>query len=359
VRNAVADRVSHRLSYRVSNRAGFVLPFVVVATALVAVLALAAVTTVWRGHRAARLAANGVRAQFAGDEGLALQLDVWPAQSLAAVALGTTLSTRITTAVGDSVRMRVTRTQPLVAWLTAQVALEPMGTPGIVRRQVTRVVSLDPPALPIVGALTAIAAVHAQHPTTIDGRDLADAADACGALRDTLSRVPIAATALIEAPAGSWPGQPASLLITDTAAMRAAFNHAWTTVATRSAVRPSNANPQTLALLPGWHALLLDGPRAAVHAPARWRGLLAVSGDLVVTGSLDVDGVLVVRGRLDTRGAALRIRGALVVASLGNGNVELGDLTSIRYDRCAVQMALATVAVPRAQSFSLWYSPSH
>jgi len=232
-----------------------------------------------------------------------------------------------------------------------------MGTPGVVHRHVTRAVALEPPALPIVGALTAIVAVHAQNPTTIDGRDLADAADACGALRDTLSRGPVAATALIDAPVGSWVGQPASVRLADSATVRVAFNQAWSALTTRSAVRASNARPQRLAPLPGWHALLLDGPIVSLLAPARWRGLLAVNGDLVVTGSLEVDGVLVVRGRLDARGAALRIRGALVVASLGNSVVELGDDTRVRYDRCAVQMAMATVALPRAQPFSLWYSP--
>ncbi len=360
MRSADAEReprVPPRVPRRLPRREGFVLPFVVVATALVAVLALAAISTVWRSYRASRLAANGVRAQFAGDEGLALQLHAWPAESLATIAPGTTLSTQVTTAVGDSVRVRITRTQPLVAWLTADVILEPMGTPGVVRRHVTRAIALEPPALPIVGALTAIAAVHARNPSTIDGGDLAHAADACGVLRDTLSRVPVAATALIDAPVGSWSGQPASRLLVDTATVRAAFDQAWMSVIARSAVRVSTASPQWLAPLPGWHALLLDGPTVSLRAPARWRGLLAVSGDLVVTGSLDVDGVLVVRGRLDARGATLRIRGALVVASLGHPDVELGDDTHVRYDRCAVQMAMATVAVPRAQPFSLWYSP--
>lgn len=340
-----------------AHRAGFVLPFVVVTTALVSVLALAAIGTIWRGYRATRLAANGVRAQFAADEGVALQLDTWPAESLAAIALGSTLSTRLTTAVGDSVRVRITRTQPLVAWLTANVTLAPLGTPGIVHRSVTRVVALEPPPLPMLGALTAIAAVHAQNPTAIDGRDVADATDACGALRDTLSVAPIAATALIDAPAGSWTAQPLWLTHTDTTAVRARFEQAWIAVIARSRVRVTDSLPQRLAPSPGWHTLLLDGPTVSLRDPSRWRGLLAVSGNLVVTGSLDVDGVLVVRGRLDARGAALRIRGALIVASLGDSSVQLGGQTQIRYDRCAVQMALATVAVPRAQPFSLWYSP--
>ncbi|MEN9591958.1 MAG: hypothetical protein RJA21_410, partial [Gemmatimonadota bacterium] len=89
VRSAAAER---------ARRAGFVLPFVVVATAIIAILALAAISTVWHGYRAARLAANGVRAQFGGDEAVALQLDAWPAESLAAVAPGATISTRVTTA---------------------------------------------------------------------------------------------------------------------------------------------------------------------------------------------------------------------------------------------------------------------
>jgi hypothetical protein len=348
VRNAVAER---------SRREGFVLPFVVVVTALVAVLALAAIGTVWRGYRAARLAANGVRAQFAGDEGVALRLDDWPAESLAALAPGSILSARVTTALGDSVRVHLTRTHPLVAWITADVGLNALGTPGIVRRQVTRVVSLEPPALPVIGALTAVAAVRAHDPTAIDGRDLPDAADACGASRDTVSRVPIAATALIDLPAGTWRTPPVSQRLTDPTAVRAAFDHAWIAVVARSVIRRMDSVPQLLTPLPGWHSLLLDGPRVAFRAPSRWRGLLAVNGDLVVTGRLDVDGLLLVRGRLDARGATLRVRGALVVAPPGNDDVELGGQTYVRYDRCAVHMALAPIAVPRAIPFSLWQTP--
>jgi hypothetical protein len=339
------------------RRAGFVLPFVVVATALVAVLALAAINTIWRGYRATRLAANGVRAQFAVDEGIALRLDAWPAESLAAMSPGTTMATRVTTAVGDSVRVRLTRTQPLVAWLTADVVVGPLGTPGLVRRHVTRALFLEPPPLPIVGALTAIGTVHGQDPTTIDGRDRADATDACGALRDTLSRVPIASAALVDTPAGTWTAPSPSLTLADTATVRDAFELAWVSVIARSPVRAADSIPQQLAPLPGWHSLLLDGAPVALRSPSRWRGLLAVSGDLIVTGRLDVEGVLVVRGRLDARGGALRVRGALLVAALGNRDLELGDQTRVQYDRCAVQMALATIAVPRAMPFSLWYAP--
>ena len=339
------------------RRAGFVLPFVVVATALVAVLALAAISTIWRGYRATRLAANGVRAQFAADEGIALRLDAWPAETLAAMSPGTTMVARVTTAVGDSVRVRLTRTQPLVAWLTADVIVGPLGTPGLVRRHVTRALFLEPPALPIVGALTAIGTVHGQDPTTIDGRDRADATDACGALRDTLSRVPIASAALVDTPAGTWTAPSPSLTLADTATVRDAFDQAWVSVIARSPVRAADSVPQQLAPLPGWHTLLLDGAPVALRSPSRWRGLLAVSGDLVVTGRLDVEGVLVVRGRLDARGGALHVRGALLVAALGNRDLELGGQTQVQYDRCAVQMALATIAVPRAMPFSLWYSP--
>ncbi len=350
MRNAAADP---------APRAGFVLPFVVVATALAALLALAAVSMSWRGYRATRLAANGVRAQFAGDEGVAILLDAWPAESLAAQAPGTTISTRVTTAAGDSVRVRVTRTQPLVAWLTADVRLASMGTPGRIHRQVTRVLSLEPPTLPIIGALTAFSAVHAQAPTTIDGRDRADPTDACGAARDTLSRAPIAAPALPDGPTGPWLWPSAALILADPAKARVAFDAAWRSVIARSASLASDSTPRLLVPLPGWHALSLQGARVALRAPSRWRGMLAVAGDLVVTGTLELDGVLLVRGRLDARGAVLRVRGAILVASVGDPVVELGDRTQLRYDQCAVQLALATVSLPRAQPFSLWYSPVH
>lgn len=350
---AVAEREP-----RLPGRQGFVLAFVLVTTALVAVLSLAAVSLAWRSYRATRLAANAVRAQFAAEEGIAIRLDAWSAESLAAMALGRTQATRVTSAIGDTLRIRVTRTQPLVAWLSAELALGPMGTPRIVRRTIMRALTLEPPALPVIGAVTALADVHAQSPTIIDGRDVADAADACGLLRDTLSLVPLAATGLIESPPGSWIGQPMLRRITDTTTLRVEFERAWNTVTSRSPARMTGGSPVSLEPLPGWHTLLLSGPVVSVRPLSHWRGLLAVNGDLLVTGSLDVDGVLVVRGRLDARGADLRVRGALIVASVGGSSVALGDRTQIRYNRCAVQMALATIAQPSSRPFALWFSPT-
>jgi hypothetical protein len=354
VHTARADRRRGRRSRR-----GFVLPFVVVATALVGVLLLAAVTTQWRGYRAARLAANGERAQFAAEEGVALLLDGWPTDSLAATTLGATLSTRVTTALGDSVRVRITRTHPLIAWVTADAALDANGTRGLVRRHVTRVLALEPPALPLRGAVTALSAVYGTDPSRVDGRDIVDASDACGPLRDTLSAPPVASTALHASPSGSWSQQPAWESLGDTAMVRAQFDHAWVSLVARSTVRSPTSWPQLLSASSGWQSLLLDGATVSLQSPSRWRGVLAIAGDLRVTGSLEIDGVLVVRGRLDARGAQLRIRGALVVASLGNPGVELGDQSHVRFDRCAIQMALATIAVPRAQPFSLWYAAQH
>jgi len=349
------DRTERSRGHR--RRAGFILPFVVVAAALVAVLGFTAITTSWRAVRAARLAASGVRAQFAADEGLALQLNAWPAESLTSLPLGTTYTSRLTTQIGDPIAVRITRTHPLVAWVSAEVALKSSGSVAVVQRQVTRVVSLDPPPLPIIGALTAIGAVHATDLTAMTGHDHADAGDACGPLRDTRTVPPIAA-AMVSAPAHAERGEPPFLRLSDTTRVRAAFETAWPAIVARSAVRGAEGNAGGLAQMPGWHALVLSGPQAAVQSSGRWRGLLAVSGDLVVGGSLDVEGVLVVRGRLDARRASLRVRGAVVIASHGNPEVELGDHTRIQFDRCAVLMAMATVALPRSSPFFLWVHPA-
>lgn len=356
MRNAIAS----------AGRRGFVLPYVVVVTLLVSILSLGAVTLAWRGHRAARLGAGGVRAQLAADEGGALQLDRWPRESLAALPLGQTLRTTVVTAIGDPVRSDITRTHPLLAWTRARVLLNRIGTPGGVRRVVQRVVWLDPPAVPLPAALTVLGAVRGQGQSGTSGADIPSSTDACGTPRDSASVAELVASAVAEGPSARWELRPAWTTPADSVALRSQFEQAWSALAAASRVAPRDSTPSPPALLPGWHSLLLSGAPVILQGPARWRGLLSIAGDLVVRDALEVDGLLVVRGHLDVRAGALRVRGAVIVAppradaAPPEGNraaAELGGHTAVQYDRCAVQMALATVAEPRLIPFLSWLAP--
>jgi hypothetical protein len=69
-----------------------------------------------------------------------------------------------------------------------------------------------------------------------------------------------------------------------------------------------------------------------------------------------VTGILIVEGYLDATAASLSVQGAVVAVDTSARGVMLGARSDLRYDRCAVQMALATVARPTLAPFSLWHS---
>jgi hypothetical protein len=60
-------------------------------------------------------------------------------------------------------------------------------------------------------------------------------------------------------------------------------------------------------------------------------------------------------GSLDAAAAQLTVQGAVVAADTNAGGVTLGAAGAVRYDRCAVQLALAVGARPSLAPFSLWH----
>lgn len=345
--NAAVDR---------PRRSGFVLPFVIVAISIVAILGLSTIGGTWRGFRAARLSANGVRAQFAADEGLARQLDAWPDDSLTARELGVVRDREWITELGDRVVVHTTRTHPLVAVMTADVTLEGVGTPGRVQRRVSRVVRLAPPDLPTVGALTALTTVTGSEGSMVDGGDRALFADGCGPLRDVAPVIAVVAHGLRASASTDWASQPLWRAFPDSSAVRRQFERAWVTLSARSQIQQHDSAATTLVPLPGWHSLLLQGASTTINGVGRWRGLLSVAGDLIITGRVEIEGVLVVRGALDARAGELRVRGAVLVASNGHASAQLGRRTQLQYDRCAEHMGLATVSEAMSHPFALWYT---
>jgi cytoskeletal protein CcmA (bactofilin family) len=101
--------------------------------------------------------------------------------------------------------------------------------------------------------------------------------------------------------------------------------------------------------------VIVRGPSIAITGPSAWQGLLVLDGNATVTGALHVTGVLVVLGSLDAAAAQLTVQGAVVAADTNAGGVTLGAAGAVRYDRCAVQLALAVGARPSLAPFSLWH----
>jgi hypothetical protein len=80
-----------------------------------------------------------------------------------------------------------------------------------------------------------------------------------------------------------------------------------------------------------------------------------VDGDLTIDGRLAVDGLLLVMGRLTVQGS-LVVRGAVGIVAREGGVSRLGRGTDVRFNRCMVQLALATLAVARAEPVGHWAS---
>ena len=79
--------------------------------------------------------------------------------------------------------------------------------------------------------------------------------------------------------------------------------------------------------------------------------MLLVDGDLTIDGAFDFAGVVVVRGALHGEHGALRLHGALLVAS----GITLGPGSDVRRSRCALVHAtdgVARISVVRRRSWA-------
>jgi hypothetical protein len=350
---------------RRGHRSGYILPFVVIATALAAVLALALVTSAWRAQRAVRFAASGSDAHAHAESALAAHLSAWRAESLWQLPLQHAAHRFVEGAPGRFVTVTTHRTHPLVLWVDAaaegdQVAPERRG-----QAVVQRVVWLEPPPVPVEAVLQATGVVTGGAQALVSGLDIPEPGSPCGTTRDTASVAAVIAAELQADGAGTWPLEPPWQRVTGgqrgtllaTAGLLEPF--------ARIVARSGGAWPWPPSS--DWHAMSLHaaaapppGERARHHVkgPTAFTGLMLVHGDLILHGDVQFDGVLVVVGDLDARDASLRLRGALIVADPSGGTAQLGGTTRLLFDRCAIQMALAAAGTPRSVPFLLWNTPA-
>jgi hypothetical protein len=334
-------------------RRGFVLPFVVVAIGAAGVLAFAFTGDALRAARAVLASGRGDDAGHLADAAMAAALARWTDDSSWVGAPGTGVLAAVTVG-GVPVPIRWERHQPLIATLRVMHAERPERRWDWSRRDHWRAVWLEPPPLPVPAAIATNGALQGALGVHIAGGDVALPGSACGARRDTLGVPPVAASAVTGSGGGGWPSAPQPLA--PPTSLLADVQTAMAVVAARTPARASGPTPVTLPVTTGWQALRLRGDRLAVVGPTRWQGLLVAEGDLTLAGSIDVTGLLVVLGRLDASAAQLTVQGALVAVDTSARGVTLGGASRITFDRCAVEMALATVARPSLAPFALWHS---
>lgn len=341
---------------------GFALPAVLVALILVAALSGAAQFAAWRAARANRLAWNAERALLGADEAVAISLAQWNAHAFAAQAPGATHNATVTTGDGESARIALTRTAPLSALVEATLRSSVSGSPDTAVRRVLRAISLDPPFIPVRGALTVLGDLQVLGSALIDGRDLLAAGDGCGPGRDSASvngvhagNATIAGAAAVNGatPAYQYGIGGTLLLLAD----RAMAVQGIDTITVRAASEPFTSG--SLAPRGPW------SPRIVVPADTVTRvvqlsghsahdGLMLVRGDLHLHGTLVVRGLLVVEGALDAQGGTLDVQGAVLVLDKRARGSRVGDAARVRYSQCVVRRALSAVSRPSTATWQLW-----
>lgn len=341
------------------RRHGFTLPFVVIALAAVGILAMTFATVTIRDVTAADRATHAQRIALTARASLAQAAHQWRDDSLWARDLATSIVHTTALANGDHVSVELHRTHPLSVTIRAVASFRDRRHPVEVRRELQQVLWLAPPTIPQHAALTVLGNVAALDPTLITGVDLVGGQSPCGAERDTLSVADIAAHTVQADSAGVWTLMP--VMPPAPVDSSGAFDAVRTAALSMGMVISRSAAPAALPVSmtasPAWHLLSLQGSDVQLAGTNAFRGLLLIDGDLTLTGALTVEGILLVRGALDTRHGQLVVNGRVAVLGVGvapgNTAARLGSATRVQFDRCRVDMALATIAAPQTAPFQL------
>lgn len=356
-----------------TTRRGMILPLVLVSMLLMLTFSTSIQQAGWRAMRGAHTAWNTQLGLYLADAAIAQALGEWAPDTLAAVPIGTPLVADSTTSRGWRTRRSIVRTAPLVAvvhatsqrsWSTtltpSEIPIGALGDATRIRRTVTRVVHLDPPAIPLLAAATFLGTATMQS-AFADGRDLLQFYDPrfddCGPLRDSASIGAVAAELVRLEGATTVYGAAVALAPDILAQAYTRFDSAFSQVRARAnTITPTAFG--TLPVIPAWRAAVMQSAgTVTLEGSSRHTGLLAVDGDLVIHGALRIDGVLLVRGALDASGGTLDVHGVLAVRDVAGRGSFMGPGAGVTYAPCLVGRALVAVAVPRASPFDTWNSP--
>lgn len=343
-------------------RTGFVLPLVLVTLAVIGTLAFSLSAITWRQDRATTDLAISQQLSMSTDAALTQAIANWRNDSLWTRPLNDTLAYEASTAQSHKTQLRILRPHPLAVWITASTWSTQSRSNPPVQRQMTRVMWLSPPLLELSAAVTVNGELVAHDNTLLSGIDLAGSTSPCGPERDTLSLHSLAATEAQSDGPATWALKPTTLLMPPSDAALGATELLNQAVHLGPVIVRS-ANPDALptsAQSPGWHLLSLKGSDIVLSGSSDYSGLLVVDGNLHISGMVKMQGILLITGSLTVTSGSLNLLGALIV--LGHGTTpgqpvaRLGGNTTVRYDRCRAQMALATTAEPKQAPYMLLQS---
>jgi hypothetical protein len=357
------------------RRSGFSLVIVLVLMSTLLLVAVAFTESVLQGARAARLGWQGERAAHEAETTLLRAVAAWSATSAAALRVGES-DTVVLSAAQLVQRTRLqARLFSLDAWSRVHDgAMRPS------ERRIARVVRLDWPIIPALGALTVLGRVALDAGSSVLGADAVPAgwSDEC----ETEARTtPVVAAAARDAVIDSLAlvlgnGAPVRVLSPAlTLSLGADFDAshaalvAFATWTTTDSVINTDALAADASGCARWFGDAVRGAGAIETCTRRWpivhashsgtvrlTGTRPVQGALVANGSVRIDpgvmlaGVLVVRGALQVHVPAgtqpVSITGAVVVRDeLAQGSRLQGDVR-VQSAQCPARLSLATAGRP-------------
>lgn len=344
---------AHTRTRHQHRRRGSTLPLTIVVVASISLLATALLHSAWRSARSADSARRAQQVVRALDEAAVQAIAAYAQDSLTRHDLAQRVWRPDAQVEAIRVRTAWQRTHPLVAWL--ELDAQPAGTSGAprtlaARRTERRAFWLSPPAVPRESPLTALAMVEGEDGAIISANAPLGTAWCPGPyVQPTVP--PIIAADVSPSSGSLWSTAPAWRGITP--AQREAVENGWTDVLARLPAHPTIDTVQSPISDPGWRARRFDVPTLTLRGPLRWQGLLVVNGNLVIEGAVELRGILMVRRSLDARAGQLTVHGAVMANDAATDVVRLGPSTRLQFDPCAVDLALATVARPRAAVFGI------
>lgn len=351
----------------VSRRRGLVLPLVLLVISVIGILAFSLSTVAWRDELAVIQASTAQTISMQADAALVDATARWQADSLWKLDLDSVINDHKHSIHFYDLNLQVKRTHPNILDIAVNLSKQDARRTYPVRRFARRTVWLKPPEVDISAALTAFGKVEAQDPTIISGVDFVGVNSPCGIERDTLSVRSIWARSLSAASGATWNLMPLNAVAPigdslngESALLLAVARNGPT------ALRDTTPSPlHGIEVSRFWHLVSLEGSRVRLSGVSHFRGLLLVNGDLVVEGELRLEGLLVVRGMLNSQHGKLQITGAAIAlneysrkpsvpTALPTPAALLGGASVIQYDRCRLQMALATVSSPSSRPYGMW-----